>query len=328
MPTTEEYCRAGLDAASAWGLEPTAVSLLNASENVVLRLDFNHGPKVMRLHRPGYNSLEELNSEVAWVTSLAEAGLPVLTAEARPDGGGHYHPIQIAAADGSTEVRYAGIIDWSDGEQLRRQVAEGRADVERSFRQLGSLMASIRQHSRHWTPPAGFTRRRWDSNGFVGLDPVWGRFWNVDQAEDSHRSLFSEARLALQNKLGELSTDTDRFGLIHADLHLANLLVTNRGLTMIDFDDFGWGWFMFEVAVALHEVTSEPWYPQARLALLEGYQQVSPLTDAEVAQIDTFLVVRSLMLVGWLADRPELWSEGTWQQIKASAEQRCCSYLS
>ena len=97
MPTPEEFVRAAAVVAPAWGLEPIAIEVLSHSENVVCRVTLDDGKRVvMRLHRPGYNSVLELESEVQWVASLAAAGIPVPVALPMLDGG-HYCLTKVGA---------------------------------------------------------------------------------------------------------------------------------------------------------------------------------------------------------------------------------------
>ena len=43
----------------------------------------------------------------------------------------------------------------------------------------------------------------------------------------------------------------ERFGLVHADLRLANLLVEDEKVNVIDFDDCGYSWFMYDFGTAV-----------------------------------------------------------------------------
>ena len=177
--------------------------------------------------------------------------------------------------------------------------------VAETYRRIGATLALIRRHGQVWEPPPGFTRRRWDADGLVGPQPLWGRFWEVP-TDDDRRRLFRRAADVLHRRLAALPTDCTAFGLIHADLHTRNVLVAGDRLVIIDFDDAGFGWFIHEIAVALHPATDEPWFDDAREALIDGYRSTYPLTDAEVELLPAFLTIRSLMVVAWLNARPEL----------------------
>ena len=56
-------------------------------------------------------------------------------------------------------------------------------------------------------------------------------------------ALYEEASHIIQKKLEAFGKDKTRFGLIHADLRLANLLIYGDEIKVIDFDDCGFGWF-------------------------------------------------------------------------------------
>ena len=305
MPREADFLEAAKAACVSWDLNPIEIDILSHTENVVCRIKLSTTKQmVMRLHRPGYNDLAELNSEVQWVQSLAHAGLPVPTA-LQTETGGYYCSVDIGG-DTHSEQRFVGVIEWVDGKPLGTPLTNTSQDVVLHYKTIGALAASIRCHSNRWDPPEGFKRRRWNLEGLLGDTPLWGRFWEAEPLTDGQRMLFRDARELLREQLGALSTGPDRFGLIHSDLPLGNIMYDGADLTIIDFDDAGYGWFAHEAAVALHPAFSEPWFPYAREAFLEGYCSIHEMDSEEISSIDTFLAVRSLMIVGWLDARPEL----------------------
>lgn len=304
MPDESEFLEAARTACVFWDLDPIDVDVLSHTENVVCRIRLSSSQVVMRLHRPGYNDLRELNSEVQWVQSLAATGLPVPTA-LQTQTGDYYCSVDIGHGD-SREQRIVGVIEWVEGEPLGSPLTNTSRCVVSHYETIGSLAAKIRCHANSWDPPANFVRRRWDLDGLLGDNPLWGRFWEVDSLTDNQRVVFGEARKLLRDSLGDLSSGPDRFGLIHSDLHLGNIMHSDDELTIIDFDDAGYGWFAHEIAVALHPGVGESWFGSAREAFLEGYCSVYEMGSDEIGSIDLFLAIRSLMIVGWLDARPEL----------------------
>ncbi len=71
----------------------------------------------------------------------------------------------------------------------------------------------------------------------------------------------------------------DRYGLIHADLVPENLLVDGDRVRVIDFDDAGFGWHLFELATSLYFISGDEGYPTARAALIRGYRSERALPD-------------------------------------------------
>lgn len=313
MPTTEEFVAGAWSAAPAFGLDATEISILSHSENVVCDVTQADGTHVvMRLHRPGYNTVDELESEVLWVAALRDAGMRLPLAIPTV-GGSHY-----TAVDMGDETRQVGVVSWVDGAPLGEAIGASGDSVVEHYARIGEIAAQIRNHNAVWTPPDGFRRRRWDANGLVGEAPLWGRFWDLDTLSPTAQSIFTAAQSTLLDELGSLSIEQDAFGLIHSDLHLGNLMADGDDLTVIDFDDAGYGWFVHELAVALHPVLGEPWEDAARSALVEGYRREHPLSDDEERLIDTFLTVRCLMIVAWLDARREL---PTYQHFNALVDE-------
>src|SRR4051812_4750400 len=66
-------------ALAGFPIEPAELTLVSMSENVTYRVtDARDGSAyVLRLHRPGYHSLHELECERTWIRALAEAGIGV-----------------------------------------------------------------------------------------------------------------------------------------------------------------------------------------------------------------------------------------------------------
>ncbi|MEM8925697.1 MAG: phosphotransferase [Actinomycetota bacterium] len=309
-------------AAPWWGLDPVSVSVLSVSENVVCALTEPDGRRVVvRLHRPGYNTIEQLRSEVAWVDALRAEGVPVPTPVATPDGD-HYRPVEMTGGR-----RYVGVVEWVEGAPLGGPVSSGSAGVVAHFGRIGEIAAAVRAGHARWTAPPGFTRRRWDADGLVGEEPLWGRFWEADGLDPSGRRQLGEARSVLHRELSALPVGPEHFGLIHADLHLGNVMADGERLTAIDFDDSGYGFWPYEVAVALHPVLDEPFYPEAREGLLAGYRRRHPFEPEEERLVDTFLAVRCSIIVGWLAARPELPMHDRFDELAGAALEVTGRYL-
>lgn len=320
--TTDDYLEAASLAAPIFGLEPSSITLLSHSENVVCQLTLPNGARAaLRIHRPGYNSLAELRSEVLWVTSLSNFGIPVPTALST-DTGDHYVSLPVGG-----QAHHVGVVDWVPGEPLGSPTGVNGPEVVQHYGQIGKLAAQVRAHHAGWAPPAGFTRRAWDHRGLVGSAPLWGRFWEVDALSDAQRRLFSACRDQLLLDFTNMSFSPGGFGMIHSDLHLGNLMADGDSLTMIDFDDAGFGWFAHELAVALHPVLEEPWEDDARSALIDGYRTVLPLSAADEASIDTFVTMRSLMIIGWLDARRELPAFEHFGDLATQAERISARYL-
>ena len=79
-------------------------------------------------------------------------------------------------------------------------------------------------------------------------------------------------------------------------------------LQAIDFDDCGYGWHYYDLAVAFKEFTDHPGSDHLRQSLFEGYETCRTLPDMD-HRLDLFLAVRDLVTIGWMDGRPELASD-------------------
>ena len=282
-----------------WGLEDARLQPIDISENVSFRVDTPEKRYVLRIHRPGYHTLAELESEQVWTSALLEAGLDVPVPVRTREGRGY---VTLPFEGGERNI---GMLEWVDGELLGNIIRrEPRAFAPR-FRAVGRIAAAIHNQSSNWTVPSGFRRHRFDAEGSLGDDPFWGPFWNLPQMTNAQRDVIQSARRAIAHELSRLERAAETFSLIHADLHPYNLVIGDQGLHVIDFDDSGFGWHHYELAVALSRYREDDRFGDMQAALVDGYREARPLADSVVAMLPMFLLVRSLVYLGWRARRPE-----------------------
>ena len=289
-----------------WGLEAARIELVSRSENTVFRLDLPNGAAfALRIHRPGYHTLAELESELLWTQALNDAGIHAPVGRRTLTGSGY---VSIAAPRGASS-RAVGLVDWIDGERLHEQIqAEtDHARIAEYFAQLGRIAAAIHNQSAGWQPPAPFVRHHLNAAGFVGGAPFWGRFWDIPPLQPAQRALLGKARGAIYEILSSCGQQPRTYSMIHADLHAGNILVGSGGaLHVIDFDDAGFGWHQYELAVALYGYEDQPYFNAISEALAAGYRSLRALDQRALDLLPLFLLIRRLALLRWVWDRPEL----------------------
>ena len=271
------------EAAAQWG--GTLTRLLRDRENVVYEMAVPQGRAALRLHRQGYQTAAAIRAELWWCDALARAGLPVPAALPSRDGA-----MLVTLSNG----RHASAIYWLEGEAL----GEAGVPFARPLRQtldlhqsLGALLARLHKATDVLVLPEGFTRPRWDLDGLVGEAPFWGRFWDHPLADADQRATLTRARDALRERLAG-----DQ-GLIHADVLRENVLVDEGKLSLIDFDDSGFGFRLYDLGTVLSQNLYEPAYPEIRDALMDGYG-----TD-DRAMVEAFTLARTCASVGWTMPR-------------------------
>jgi Ser/Thr protein kinase RdoA (MazF antagonist) len=255
-------------AAARWG--GRVVRLLRDRENQVLEMALPQGKAALRLHRKGYQSPEAIRSELWWCAELARAGLPVPGAIPALDG-----TLLVELADG----RHASAIAWIEGEALgeaSHPFNRPLPEVLDIYHSLGDLLARLHRVTDSLTLPPGFTRPRWDRDGLVGETPFWGRFWEHPAATPDQRRQMIRARDALRERLD------GKIGLIHADVLRENVLVKGGSVSLIDFDDSGFGFRLHDLGTALLQTFDHPAQTGIRDALMDGYG------TTDTAMVETF----------------------------------------
>lgn len=271
-------------AASHWG--GRIIRTLRDRENHVYEMALPTGRAALRLHRAGYQSAPAIRSELWWCDQLSTAGLPIPAALAALDG-----RFLVPLDDG----RHASAIQWMEGEALGEAglpFPRPLADVLAQYHALGQLLARLHQTTDALSLPSDFTRPRWDRDGLVGETPFWGRFWEHPAASPDQRRVLIRARDLLRERLvGQ------EVGLIHADLLRENVLVNGPSVSLIDFDDSGFGFRLYDLGTALIQTVYHAEQPEIRAALMAGYGT----TDLEM--VEAFTLARTLASVGWTMPR-------------------------
>lgn len=271
------------------------LELVNVSENHTYRVEDPSTAKLyaLRLHRPGYRNLAEVESELDWIDALRHGGI-VKT------------PPTVAATDGSRVVvsrapgvqqRIAVMFEWLDGTVVDLNASEAALG---QFEALGAISASMHRQVRGWRRPPNFTRPSWDYDRSIGPRGHWGAWQAGLGIGPGERRQLERLDATIRGRLRRFGQGADRFGLIHADMRLANLLVNGSEVVVIDFDDCGFSWFMYDFATTLSFMEDHPRVPELRDAWVRGYRTVAVLDAASEAELHTFVMLRRLLLVAWI----------------------------
>jgi Ser/Thr protein kinase RdoA (MazF antagonist) len=289
------------DALALWDIGGAPkVRLLNLSENATYAVEGARDGRryALRIHRDGYHSREAIGSELAWAIALRRDGV-VITPNPLPGRNGDL--IQEMAHRSMARPRHIVLSDWETGAEPG--IGD---DLIGPFETLGAVTARMHAHARTWPRPPGFTRLTWDFETSLGeAAPHWGRWRDGMGMDAAKQALFARTVDLIGRRLAAYGQGPDRFGLIHCDLRLANLLIDGSQVKVIDFDDMGFGWFMYDAATPVSFYEHEPQVPALIQAWVRGYRSVAPLSAEDEAEIPTFVMLRRLLLVAWIGSHSE-----------------------
>jgi Ser/Thr protein kinase RdoA (MazF antagonist) len=270
------------------------LKLLCRSENATFKIETNAHFYAMRVHRCGYHSKNNILSELAWLHALRETGIIVPEAIAGNDGD---FVQTVTLADGS--IRHAVLFNWIEGEMPTTDVNPA------AFEQLGAITAKLHQHSRQWQKPHYFKRIVWNYRTMVTDQAHWGRWQDAPHLQAKDHPIIHEALLRVHAELSDYGQDSYRYGLIHADLRLTNLLLYEGETRVIDFDDCGMGWYMHDLAAAISFNEHLPNAPLWVEHWLKGYERIAHLNQAELEIIPTLIIQRRIQMLAWTGTHAE-----------------------
>ena len=261
--------------------------LVNESENATYRVDTADGNSfALRIHRVGYHDRVAIASELAWLIDLRAQG--VVTTP-RPVAGRDGEFIQVA------QSRHVVLFEWEQGRE---------PEIGEDLAALGEAAARMHLHVMRWQRPSWFTRHTWNFETALGdVAPHWGRWRDGLGVTPDMTRVFQRTVDVIGQRLSVYGQSVERFGLVHGDLRLANLLVDGDAVKVIDFDDCGFSWFMYDAATPVSFYEHEPQVPELIESWKTGYRRVRALSREDEAEIPTFVMLRRLLLVAWIGTR-------------------------
>lgn len=264
------------------------VQLLSLSENAVYLVKDAavNQPFIVRVHRSGYNTKTEIESELIWLKALGgetKVKLPV------PILGQSGTFIQDLPS-GNSAVAF----DFVRG---KHPASEG--DILTTLKFLGATAAQFHRHARLWEHPPGFVRKIWDFPHCLGNGAIWGDWRGAPGLSPKNIKYLESIVSTLKARLESFGRGPERFGLIHGDMKLANVLISDDGLHVLDFDDCGYGWFLYDYGCAMTGLDVGSAVDARKQAWISGYRQVADLSRDDEDMLPTFSLLRRFLTMAW-----------------------------
>jgi amicoumacin kinase len=279
------------EAALRYGVPPSDLAPLNAFENFVYECTTPDGDDaVLRVSHSTRRTLDYTLGEVEFVRWLAATELPV----AKPilaESGRFVERIDDAESDQYFVVtafeRAPGHV-FDDAPPLKERYWNAAL-----FRELGRIFGRLHARAQSYRPSnASLKRQEWHEYDVVDVD----RFAPLEE------HVVRERTAEIVRRLNRLPRTPDGYGLIHADLHPHNFCFDEGRITVFDFDNSEYAWFVKDVAVILFYVARAESADRRDAAaaaflapFLDGYREVRPCEREWLEAIPDMLALQRSM---------------------------------
>lgn len=240
---------------------------------------------ILRFSKSSRRTSEELRGEIGFLNLLLHKGAPVI--KPRKSLTGEY--VSLLEQENSFYVtcfeRAAGL-DWF---QLEKNTSRLMINVGKAAGQIHRAAKTKKEH---------FVRKSWSDNEYLHVG---------NSILDKVNPLLTDELRALMKQLQSLPTSSDNFGLIHGDYLFSNYLVDGENVTVIDFDESEYSWYLYDIAVNLYYYTlgglpkvSEKNVKYAEAILyyfLLGYLKETALEDSFFESLPLFMRLREFKLL-------------------------------
>jgi Ser/Thr protein kinase RdoA (MazF antagonist) len=288
-------------AMQCYGIRPASCSLITHWENTTFQVTTTAGDRyLLRIHRPGYHTEAAILEELKWLERLSTVSTLRVPVPVRSTNG---RLVESVASRRVPQQRYCCLLQWIDGHFIRRSLNVSH------LRKLGAVIACLHKSAEGL---AVIHRKYWAAEGLVGENPKFGSIDRLEGISRSAQDIVTHGRLLVLRQLQQFErTFPLKQSLIHADLHFDNLLVAGRDLAVIDFDDCGFGFQAYDLAVnlvstggGLHAEQSKD-YSRLKDALIEGYARERGWTKNDEQILPFLMTARGLAMLGWLNSRSD-----------------------
>lgn len=269
--------------------------LISLSENATFLVEDEQPLGVLRVYRIGYQSQDAVRSELAWIDALRDDGDVVATPAIRRTR--HGEALQWITVGGVT--RACAMFEHVRG-------AAPAEDDLATYALVGRTAAALHLHVQRWQRPDWFSRAAWDIDAILGADARWGQWRDGPGLDAEGTAVLERAERRVRAGLADYPAREPVAGLVHCDMRAANLLKGPDGsVWVIDFDDAGFSWYLWDLCSATTFVEHLPHVGEVIAAWVRGYRQVRPLTERDLAAIPDLVFLRRMHILAWLGSHPE-----------------------
>ena len=290
LPTQEKidyFSNIAYEAMQYWGIpKGSALTLINYTENATFKVCHKEDRWIIRIHRLWYTDKDAVLSEMDWLNALSEViriPMPILTIN-------NEYIIEIDTKFGK---RVVDCFSFEEGNALT-------FNDKVNFEELGRIIAKMHVVSEKYKRPNHYKRIDWDLDKTFSANNNFHNEWYIDNQylSENEKHWISSAVSIISSKLKKYGKNYKNYGLIHSDCRFANILNNDGKYILLDFDDFGEGWYVYDLASVFGFNEDHPYIREASRRLISGYREIRKLSKVDEELFDAFLLFRRIGLIG------------------------------
>jgi len=273
-----------------YSIKVKSVVSINYEYNATLKVQTTDDQLfALRINTNSPRTPENLRAEIAFVRFLAQDGRVKVPVPIENLEGAFYTSIFHEL---SGRTFHCVLYSWIIGEELEDE------PTDEQLKALGAAMAKMHLVADGFQPPEGSVLPTFD-------DPLW---WTEDFLLSEKSVLDAEAKELITKALAAIKSGVSVFyvnatpRLIHADMHGGNVLWHEGSLSVIDFDDCGFGLPIQDFATALYYFDT----PEQDAAFKDGYKSIAPVPECSEKEMKMFFLQRRIVLLNYLYETSNL----------------------
>jgi Ser/Thr protein kinase RdoA (MazF antagonist) len=280
-----------LEGARRFGVKLEELSYIGAWQNFIYEYQKHGKSYILRFTPSSHRSRNQIKGELDWIFYLDNHGVLV----SRPIPSVNDQLTEIVKYD---DLMFT-VTSFVKAEGRKIGYPECLSDTM-LFHNLGHITGKIHSLSKKYIPSDKNTHRHdWSKNYYLQ---------NIEKFVPSTQPQIINSCQKLIEEIKEtLIIDSNSYGLIHGDIGVGNFLINDRGITLFDFDEAQYSWFVEEISIPLYylvyvyggEEGKKDRESQANCFLehfMDGYCRENSIDGKWLEKIPLFLKLREIIV--------------------------------
>jgi Ser/Thr protein kinase RdoA (MazF antagonist) len=204
-------------------------------QNIVQRISIKGKNKIIRFTPSTSRSFDEVRAEIDWISYLVENNIPA-AAPISSSSGNLVERLTV-------EDRYFSVCVFEHAKGDFATFHDGRTWKTSLIQKWGAIMGKMHALAKQYNPRVSNAKR---------MEWPWDK--SIKEARqyvpNEYKQVITDIEEVVQ-RIKQHPKNPDTYGLIHNDLNPTNIFTHNDEITIFDFDDCAYNYFIHDIAVTI-----------------------------------------------------------------------------